>query len=134
MGSDIIVVGTVLEMRLSGIAIERLTAGNVVIGICVKDRGSTAVGSNDGDDEVSTLNSGGGHRAVDVMVAGTELVICEDASEELVDGSSERLIGGFCRLMRFQELQELLHDAFVGLCGVVTDRGSLLPLDLTADG
>ena len=38
VGSDIIAVGTVLEARLSGIAMEGLTAGNVVIGICVEDR------------------------------------------------------------------------------------------------
>ena len=49
---------------------EGLTAGNVVIGICVEDRGSTAVGGGDSDDEVSTLDAEAGTRAVDAMVAG----------------------------------------------------------------
>ena len=93
VGSDIIAVGTVLEARLSGIAMEGLTAGNVVIGICVKDRGGTAVGGSDGDDEVSTLDTEAGTGAVDAMVAGTELVVREDASEELVDGSSNKVRG-----------------------------------------
>jgi len=93
VGSDIIVVGTVLEARLSGIAMEDLTAGNVVIGICIKDRGSTAGGGSDGDDEFSTLDAEVGTGAVDAMVAGTELVVREDASEELVDGSSNKVRG-----------------------------------------
>jgi len=66
------VVGTELEARLSSIAMEGLTAGIVVIGICVKDRDSSAVGGSDGDDEVSTLDTEAGTRAVDAMVADTD--------------------------------------------------------------
>ena len=55
--------------------------------------GSTAVGGSDGDDEVSMLDAEAGTRAVDAMVGGTELVVREDASEELVDGSSDKVRG-----------------------------------------
>ena len=65
----------------------------MAIGICVKDRSSTAGGGSDSDDEVSTLDAEAGNGAVDAMVAGTELVVCEDASEELVDGSSNEVRG-----------------------------------------
>ena len=66
-----------------------LTAGNVVIGICVKDRG----GGSDDDAEVSTLDTEAGTEAVDVMFAVTGLVVHEDASEKLVDRSSDEVRG-----------------------------------------